>query len=1178
MNRFLTAILLVLLGGAFALSTFAQPQQMVRYKGDRLYRYKAYHNGNKVSTVFYNYGLIGNLGELSGEWPQGTGDEYIGDVNPLIGIEFVHPNGDTLRSAITTDGPRGNTDGTSQGGTAWVFEPIPGFAAMPQPGAQGRVAMSHLPSTWPDYWPDKMYTDLRDYHWKTDVNDPGWRRQWNGYFGKDQMQADQESYFVVDDQADVEWFSRPDRNGNNVFFYPDSTDSTRRGLGIRMTVRGLQWSHFLAEDCIFWLYDVTNVSTTPYDKVAFGMVVGTLSGGRNDSRDDLAYFEIENDITYSWDSDDVGSPGWVPVRPGQINVGYAGYAFLESPGNSVDGIDNDGDDDSVGVAPTLNIPLITQMTDPHVLSQGDRIVIIDYNTYARTVVTLNDTIRVNFRGREFLVYPGIIVDEAGSKGRNGYDDNYNGLIDERQDHAGRKYKNYVNNLGILDRMIDEARDDGIDNDMDWSAAIDDVGEDGKPATGDTGEGDGVPTAGEPNFDQTDVDESDQIGLTSFEYFSPPTGLRMHDDDGIWDRMSPGRFDNTSPNPEDGDFIYGSGYFPLLPGQTERFSMALLFGEDLQDITDNKITVQKIYNENYRFARPPEKPTVKAVAGDGKVTLYWDDAAERSFDPVNGYDFEGYKIYRSTDAGFLETFTITDGRGRKVFNRPQAQFDLNNENYGYFPLLANGASFYLGDNSGLQHVWTDTTVENGQTYYYAICSYDRGDATKNIFPAETPKSILVDVSGELILDKNTAVAKPVAPSAGYIPAQVQTVQHISGGATGQIFAEILDPRNVRSDATYNITFVDSAAGTIAFHLLRTIGSQTDTVLWNQRFLNENLDLRLVREFSSYYEEKFGIADGTYDASRYFDMKIGPVVDGHRLFFLNPRTTSLIVEASKWLHTAAAIPLDYSLNPANYSQAFLTGREWPSDYDLIFYPSIVDTTMHFQWYPQYSWGINLPAKAVNFRVYNRTRGEFVTIAFDEANSDTVNGGTGIPARWDPSNVALIFERTTTATSSDTLILTWALTLKKNLYGLGDIPQAGDTLALRIYLPFSGGVTGDRFNYSLQSARVDKNSADLSRIRVYPNPYVAASTQEPSNSFSSGRGERRITFTHLPSECKIRIYTVRGDLVKTIDHRSALEDGTETWDLRSKDGLNIAYGVYIYHIDSPLGKHVDRFAVIK
>ena len=277
-----------------------------------------------------------------------------------------------------------------------------------------------------------------------------------------------------------------------------------------------------------------------------------------------------------------------------------------------DGIDNDGDD-SLGAAPVLTTAIMTQMLTPSILRNGQRIVLIDYDTYYRTVVTLTDTIQVQFRGKTVKVYPGMTVDESNVNGRNGYDDNYNGLIDERDDHLGKRYKDYLNSIGLTDLMLDESRTDSIDNDGDWSATTDDVGADGKSATGDIGEGDGHPTAGEPNFDATDVDESDQIGLTSFDYFSPATALRLHDDEQIWAHMAPGAFDTPPTSPEDGDFIYGSGYFPLLPGQTERFSMALLYGEDLQDITDNKTTVQKIYNENYRFARPPAKPTVRAVA-------------------------------------------------------------------------------------------------------------------------------------------------------------------------------------------------------------------------------------------------------------------------------------------------------------------------------------------------------------------------------------------------------------------------------------------------------------------------------------------------------------------------------------------------------------------------------------
>ncbi|GIT74926.1 MAG: hypothetical protein Ct9H300mP29_9200 [Candidatus Neomarinimicrobiota bacterium] len=46
-------------------------------------------------------------------------------------------------------------------------------------------------------------------------------------------------------------------------------------------------------------------------------------------------------------------------------------------------------------------------------------------------------------------------------------------------------------------MIDESRENGIDDDSDWNPDKHDVGIDGLPNTGDKGENDGFPTAGDP---------------------------------------------------------------------------------------------------------------------------------------------------------------------------------------------------------------------------------------------------------------------------------------------------------------------------------------------------------------------------------------------------------------------------------------------------------------------------------------------------------------------------------------------------------------------------------------------------------------------------------------------------------------------------------------------------------
>jgi hypothetical protein len=81
------------------------------------------------------------------------------------------------------------------------------------------------------------------------------------------------------------------------------------------------------------------------------------------------------------------------------------------------------------------------------------------------------------------------------------------------------------------------------------------------------------------------------------------------------------------------------------------------------------------------------------------------------------------------------------------------------------------------------------------------------------------------------------------------------------------------------------------------------------------------------------------------------------------------------------------------------------------------------------------------------------------------------------------------------------------------------------------------------------------------------------------ASDRGERRIDFINLPAQCTIRIYTVTGSLVKTLYKDSSPIDGSITWNLVSEDGMDIAYGLYIYHIDAPgVGEKVGKFALIK
>ncbi len=307
-------------------------------------------------------------------------------------------------------------------------------------------------------------------------------------------------------------------------------------------------------------------------------------------------------------------------------------------------------------------------------------------------------------------------------------------------------------------------------------------------------------------------------------------MRLGDDEELWKNLAPGFFDvptsisnNRPVAGEDGDFIYGSGYFPLRAKSIERFSLALVYGggkggsvdEDIADLLKNKKTVQRIYDANYQFPTPPEKPTLTAVPGDGRVTLYWDRVAEESVDPVlRVKDFEGYKLYKSTDPDFSDIFTITDGAGNPRGYRPLGQYDIKDEITGYFRPsqelfeAAQGYSFFLGDDTGLQHTFVDSNVDNGRRYYYAVVAYDRGDEAAGIFPGENTKQVSVLSTGEVVADINVAVVVPNAPVAGYVPPKdAMPLARVAGPATGDATYSIIDQTRLTGH-TYRVTFLDS----------------------------------------------------------------------------------------------------------------------------------------------------------------------------------------------------------------------------------------------------------------------------------------------------------------------------------------------------------------------------------
>ncbi|HKJ81876.1 MAG TPA: hypothetical protein VJ954_07625, partial [Ignavibacteriaceae bacterium] len=1007
------------------INIFAQ-QIVDKNKGNYQNNKMGIMDGNLVQTVFYNMGEIADWehqATLSGVWPKGTNHTYVDGVAIIVQAEVTKGN-NTFHPLETNYYE--NTRYNPATGITYGWWALPGYA---NPN-QSSVARSDDPSTWPSTWPDRP---------------SDWNGQWDGFFGKGVLNADLETYFVFDDNMDRDYI-------NKYGFYPDAQDTTRGGLGMQVHGRGFQWSQVLAEDNIFWYYEITDMGTTDYPKTLFAQYVDWGIGGHDNSSNNAGDYNLLLNLSYAWSTVGYGSPGhWSPV-------GYAGYAFLESPGISYDGIDNDHDgmidesrDNSAETwarYPQLKGP-IYEASSPYAakLQKLYGVPPVAPGGVRAAFVATHDTAAF----LSFFSYPSL-NDVPAIKNKLWWPGDENG---------------------------------------NWDPQYDDVGSDGLGPTSpnypgpdaDGTEGNLKPDQGEPDFGELDKDESDQLGLTGFLIFAVHT-YDLNNDERNWGALS------ALPAPHEQSLVgvnlanFFSSYLfhmegrdtysmqqgqPEETGSTQRYSMSLIFGLNASDLFRKKSTVQAIYNASYNFAKPPNKPIIKAVAGNHKVTLYWDNGAEHTYDKFyQRINFEGYRIYRSTEPNFLEDKIITDAYGAPTFRQPIAQYDLKDGITGLFPISVNGAMFYLGDDSGLQHSFIDTNVVNGQTYYYAVCAYDQGFMTTNIEgqqqgipPSENTAIIKVDVNGKVTTDVNTAAVTPTAPSAGYVPPQISSFD-ASGPGTGKATINVLDPDSVKNYETYRIVFKENTPfhnSPNPFYSLINY-STNDTLIKNTQLNNYHIQT--------------------------------PVFDGFSIDLTNDTVVTIDTGNTGWEKGSSNYQVRIGFD-SRYAGSYKGQRvNFPADFEVQFtQPGQGDTSF--------------PADAFSKPIVSNIIIKDVTDNIPHMQfifRDSTNNG--LFDKWDAIFIIAGDSLGGRVTSFANRHVGWSMTLwpDTNIAANQQIaPKPGDIYKIATKKPFRNG---EYFQYTTKSAYFDKSKfeQDLNNVAVVPNPYPAAASWEPTSQ-QIGRG---------------------------------------------------------------------------
>lgn len=1022
-------------------------------------------NGNNTESIITNYGTIGR-GNASinqaGVWPRGTGHGHLHQLTGLVTGRVTKPD-NTTQVLLSEGYEEGNvaeyTDPVT--GIQRKFQPVPGY--FNRSASVGEIANSRNPQSWPDSWPGK---------------DATWNGAWNGFFGLNQFNADQEVFYVMDDT----WESK-------FPVYPVPTDTTIKGLGLQVNVRLFQWSQALAKDLIFMQYEVSNIGEIPYtynmnnNPMIFGGYTDVNPQGSGGS-DDAAAFNRATNIVYGWSA--TGQGLWSQFR--EIAPGYIGWKFLESPGISVDGVDNDSD----------------------------------------------------------------------------------GLVDERRDNAAG---NYV--FGSCGAYADpQLRWEGDEN-CNWNPLIDDVGADGIGSLdpnypgpdADGTEGNGRPDQGEPNFGRLDKNESDQIGLTAFYAPAFNTALSPNNEQNLWPFFQPGFF-GVPLQGQNQIWIFASGPFSLIPDQTERFSTAVVFGANSREMFRNAQVAQRIYDADYRFARPPLQPTLTAIPDDGRVILQWNTISEFSYDPIYGFDFEGYRVIKATDPSFRDAKDITDALGTPRYKVSIAQYDKLNGLVGPHPLqlgeeieAPTGIHYYMGDDTGLRHYYIDDDVINGRVYYYAVIAYDAGYAQDffargittvetgfDITPSESPASITLNNGVITRFDPNTAAVRPNSQPTNIIPGALDPISKLGGLSTGSIQAVAVSP-TLFDDASFIISFEDVRTRALVERETSTftVTKNSGEVIANKVPVPRNLD-------------------GSYQRSWTHEL----IEQGLILQFNNRfPTLSNTQQNSGWTSTSqtnlfTTIDQDVAASTSAYAGKQI---QWPLSLEIeVGNPdgppldsAFTSTTGNVR-------------RSVWFKVREVGSGRHLDFVFNEPFA-TRNGVIEAD-----EELQIVYKD---APADSRFQLTWKIRFGRPNDASGNplpdtqvrIPVTGDKFIMRSDIPF-GPNDSFRFDSFAQQGIGDAGTSILDQVRVVPNPYVAANITE-GRPFLSGRGERRIEFRNLPANSVLRLYTVSGVFVKQIESGSL---GYAVWDLRTKDNLEAAYGLYFYHLEAEgIGEKVGKFAII-
>ena len=656
---------------------------------------------------------------------------------------------------------------------------------------------------------------------------------------------------------------------------------------------------------------------------------------------------------------------------------------------------------------------------------------------------------------------------------------------------------------------------------------------------------------------------------------------------------------------------------------------------------NDLFVQDAYNSFFQVPPPPAAPQVRAAQLDKAIVLDWgwnQDAVVGTENGINGtLEFEGYNVYQlpSAEATFdqavkLATYDLENGVTTVL------GIDLDDDSGVILDKpLQIGSDFGVRRNVKVtQDLLKGRPLVNGQRYYFAVTAYshnkDENAATTTL---ESPMQILVTVPQ----------SPAPGVRYGTVADEMIVSAHTSGASDGAVSAHVVDPTRTTGNS-YAVTYSENADGATVWSLrdvtagTELLAGQTDQ---NGSPIYIGLDGFEVMvsgppngmkdwgapaaPYAAWQAENGGTvgdyvsatshssdtrwwtwAEADWGVEGFSGAMTGDIgnqwfepssVTPAQLRTVELRFASVVEEEGETQYH----PVD--LNNPNVSYAYRYVRGAGGDV-----PALADMTTTgnpYDWskyivknegpgiyvYQERSpiclsaWDIESdpPRRLALGFLENNAPGGLVNgaygPAFYQASSNLASSG---PREW-----LYIFDADYTEPGDDNSALTDFGLLPLNdgatdplpiMYivfanrrGETRFPMDGDTFVLAAN---HVNTASDVFDFTVSGTTTDEAllKKDLEKINIFPNPYYGLNEMETS------RYGHFVTFSHLPNRATIRIFDVAGQMVRTLEKDDS--DQFFQWDLSNDNGLPVASGLYVAHIDMPQAKakKVLKLAIVQ